>query len=136
MLALFQSGNNKILTSLENKKYLLGAGISFGMPAVFNYNFRFAINKINLEYAADLISNPSDGLNDDTGSILGQQYSIGINLKNNYYLNYIFGNTEYYGVEQYSKLYGANNNVYEYIGITLKNHQKYLRSQLLKNNYN
>ena len=66
----------------------------------------------------------SDNSKEPSGSILGQQYTIGLGSQN-ISLNYIWGNTEYVGIDAYPVLYLVNNNIYEYAGVTIKRYQKY-----------
>ena len=79
---------------------------------------------VNLEYASNVISNTSDNSKEPSGNILGQQYTIGLGSQN-ISLNYIWGNTEYVGIDAYPVLYLVNNNIYEYVGVTIKGYQKY-----------
>ena len=120
--------------TIKGKSYLLGVGVSYGLPAQVNYNFRFANNKYNsdgsslytynFEYAVDDYSLSSDSPSESEGAILGEQFTIGIGSPKGS-LNYIWGYTEFYGVEAYPLLYSANNNIYEYMGVTLKMYMDY-----------
>jgi len=115
----------KTLLEGSKKKYLLGAGISFGLPALLNYNVRYMTQGVNLEYASNIRSNTSDNSNEPSGNIVGQQYTIGLVGSQNISLNYIWGNTEYVGINAYPALYLVNNNIYEYMGVTIKGYRKY-----------
>ena len=106
------------------KNYLIGVGASIGLPALVNLNARIATNVFNFEYATDIYSLTGDSLSESEGVILGKQFSVGLG-DHTVALNYIWGHTEFYGIEAYPALYGAENNVYEYQGVTLKGFQKY-----------
>jgi hypothetical protein len=106
------------------KNNLIGVGISYGLPALINLNARIATKSLNFEYATDIYSLSADSLSESEGIVLGQQFSIGIG-SHVAVLNYIWGHTEFYGIEAYPALYGAVNNVYEYQGVTIKGFEKY-----------
>ena len=121
------------------KPYLVGIGASWGLPAQLNYNLRIANTKYNpdgssrytynFEYAADFYSFSSDSLSESEGVILGKQFAIGVGSPEGSF-NYIWGHTEFYGVEAYPVLYGANNNIYEYKGVTLKIYMDYFFGEI------
>jgi len=116
--------------AIEEKPYLFGVGISYGLPAILNYNLRLVrtqsiwlFENLSFEFAWNT-GGDDDECEDSDGCILGKQFTIG--LGNNYTTawNLIFGTTEFYGAEAYPALYSVQNNKYEYYGITYKKYKK------------
>ena len=123
--------------SEEDKLFTIGGGVSVGLPAQTNYNVRLRFNFLNLEYTwgtrnQDDISEPygdnyyiDESSSSETALVAGEQLSIGLGGHGGS-LNIIAGFTEFRGSSDYPTLYEEDNNVYEYVGLTLKGWHKYI----------
>jgi hypothetical protein len=89
---------------------LIGLGISTGLPGILNYNMILGYNKINIEYSSGFKFWENEC----------RQLSIGYGYRDRISFNIIIGAIKFIGEETYPTLYALNNNVYEYLGLSLK----------------